>query len=124
MSAQPFLSRIKVNLYPHRFMTWRRRGLSTRAATAVAIAGCDTVEEITRLGRAYFEGRPNCAKTTLAELAAIAGWPPKFETAVGAIAAALALSMADPEEAREAAADAIIALQRSGFVIVAQRTRG
>lgn len=103
-------------------MAWTARGLSARAASVVALAGCDSVEEITRLGRAYFEGRPNCARKTLAELAALAGWPPRVATAADAIAAALALAIDDPTEAHEAATDVCIALRRSGFVISAKRT--
>ena len=121
MSAQASSPQVD-HLFPRRFVRWQRAGLSARASSAVALAGCDTVEEITRLGREYFEGRRNCATKTLAELAALAGWPPKVATAVDAIAAALALAIDDPDEAREAATDAVIALRRGGFFISAKRT--
>ena len=115
LSSQP------ARLYPHRFMRWQAHGLSARAASVVALAGCDTIDEITRLGRGYFEGRRNCAAKTLAELAVLAGWPPKVATAVDTITAALALAIDDPDETREVATDVMIALRRSGFVISARR---
>jgi hypothetical protein len=115
------LSQRTTRLYPHRFVAWQREGLSARAASVVALAGCNTIEEIGRLGRSYFEGRPNCAEKTLAELAALAGWAPKRATAVDAIAAALALSIPDPDETREVATDVMVALRRSGFVITTKQ---
>jgi hypothetical protein len=109
-------------LFPKRFVRWQAAGLSARAARVVSLASCDSVEEISRLGRAYFEGRPNCAAKTLAELAALAGWPPKTRTPVDAIAAALTLAM-DADEAREAAADVMSALRKSGFILTVRRSR-
>lgn len=108
--------------YPHRFRLWTERGLSPRAASALALASIDTVEQVAALGRAYFAGKPNVGAKTLEELAILAGWPPKNKTPVDAIAAALGLSIADPDEAREAATDAVIALRRSGFVIASHRS--
>jgi hypothetical protein len=104
--------------FESRFRAWRSSGTSSRAATVLALAGCDTAEEVARLGRSHFEGLPNCADRTLAELADLAGWPPPRRTAADAIAAALAMGLG-PVEAREAAADALSALRRAGFVIVA-----
>ena len=89
-------------LFPQRFMAWRQRGLSARAAGALASAGCDTIEDVTRLGRTYFEGTPNCASKTLAELAVLADWPAKPRTAIDTIAQALGLAIDDPDEARAA----------------------
>jgi hypothetical protein len=101
---------------------WQAAGLSARAASVVSLACCDSVEEIARLGRAYFEGRPNCAAKTLAELATLAGWPPKTRTPADTIAAALTLAM-DADEAHEAAADVMSALRKSGFVLTIRRSR-
>ena len=120
MTAQA-LSPHSNRFFPRRFMAWQHRGLSVRAAGVVALAGCDTVEEISRLGRDYFAAQPNCATKTMAELALLAGWPPRVDTAVDAIAAALSLAINDPEETREVATDVMIALRRSGFVISARR---
>ena len=114
-------ARSPVVLFPHRLAAWRRHGLSSRAAGVLANACCDTVDQVAKLGRSYFEARPNCGNRTLDEIGNLAGWPCAKRTAVDAIAAALALSM-DPEEAKEAAGDAIIALLRSGFIISARRT--
>lgn len=108
--------------YHHRLEAWRETGLSARAAGALALAGCDTQEDITRLGRGYFVRLSNCAAKTLAELEALAAWPAKPLTAVETITAALLLSINDHDEAREAATDALIALRRSGFVVVATRS--
>ena len=114
MSAQaPKIGR----MFDQRKEYWRSRGLSVRAAGVLAGAGCDTVEAVARLGRPYFERRPNCANRTLAELEKLAAWPPRRQTVVDAIAAALSLTITDPEEAKEAAEDTVIALRRSGFVI-------
>jgi hypothetical protein len=38
-------------LFPARFVAWQRRGLSSRAASALAAAGCDSIEDVARLGR-------------------------------------------------------------------------
>jgi hypothetical protein len=100
---------------------WRSHGLSVRASGVLANAGCDTVDEVTQLGREYFEAQPNCAERTLAELEKLAGWPPKRQTVVDTIATALALAIGDREEARETAVDVAIALRRSGFILVADR---
>lgn len=107
--------------YPHLFMMWSRRGLSPRAAGALALAGCETTEQVAALGREWFFGRRNVGAKTLAELTAVAGWPPETKTPIDAVAASLALSIPDTEEAREAARDAVIGLHRAGFVIVASR---
>ena len=92
-------------------MAWTQRGLSARAAFAVSFAGCDTVEEVTRLGRKFFASRPNCGLQTLTKSANLAGWPPYDTTTVDAIAAALALAIDDPAEAREASVDVVVALR-------------
>lgn len=105
--------------YVRLFGLWAARGLSPRAAGALALAGCETIQEVTQLGRVWFLGKPNCGTKTLRELAILANWAP--ETPVEAVAAALSLSIADPEEAHEAATDALMALRRSGYVIAAKQ---
>lgn len=119
-AAPPPQTKQSRHLFPRRLAAWQERGLSFRAAVALATAGCDTAEEVARLGRSYFEGRPNCGERTLAELAKLAGWPPKRRTAVDAIAGALSMAM-DPDEAREAATDCLMALRRNGFVVTTSR---
>jgi hypothetical protein len=109
-------------LFPHRLDYWRRFGLSFRAASALASTGCDTVEDAAKLGRVYFAGRPNLGRKTLQELAIVLGFSSERKTAIDAVAAALALTVADPDETREVAIDVLIALRRSGFVVVASRT--
>jgi hypothetical protein len=47
---------------------WRAQGLSTRAATVVAAAGCWSWRDLRKLGWRYFEGQENCGKRTLTEL--------------------------------------------------------
>lgn len=107
-------------LFPERLAAWRSAGLSARAAAALATSGCDTIPQVVRLGRAYFEGRANLGPKTLAELAKLAGWPPKRRTALDVVSSALSIGL-DPEEAREAACDVMVALRRSGFVLVTAR---
>jgi hypothetical protein len=109
-------------LFPRCLARWHAQGLSFRAAAAVTHANCDTADEVARLGRDYFEGRRNCSTVTMQALATLANWPSKRQTAVDAIATALAMAIADPAEAREAATDAVIALRRSGYVLSARRT--
>jgi hypothetical protein len=102
---------------------WQERGLSARAASSAALAGCDAADEIPRLGRSYFENQPNLRSKSLAQLADLAGWPPKRRTVVDTIAAALALGM-DPQEARETATDILAPLGKAGFVLaVSNRAR-
>src|SRR4051812_19777978 len=105
-----------------RFLAWVARGASTHAATVLADAGCETFDDIRRLGRDYFESFRGCGKKTLQELSLLAGWQPKIDTAADAIAAALSLTISDPDEAYEAARDAVIALTRAGFVIAVSDT--
>jgi hypothetical protein len=121
VSSRATLQALRARFFPGRFVAWKTRGLSTRASTALASAGVDTVEQVAQLGRSYFEGLPNCGAKTITELAMLANWPPK--TPEDAIAAALSLSVADAEQAREAAADAVVALRKSGFTIAVRRTR-
>lgn len=121
INAQP-LSGPSDRFDRHRFERWKAHGLSARAAAALANAGCDSVPEITALGRDHFAQLPNCAAKTLEELAEFANWPARSVTAVEAIAAAMLLSIHDHDEAREAATDALMALRRSGFVVVAARS--
>ena len=66
--AQPLPAEIR-RLFPQRFVAWQRQGLSARASSAAALACCDTVAEIMRLGRPYFENLPNVGTKTLEELA-------------------------------------------------------
>jgi hypothetical protein len=119
MTAQT-LSPLPHRLFPERLAAWRSAGLSARAAAALATSGCDTIPQVVRLGRAYFEGRANLGPKTLAELAKLAGWPPKRRTAMDVVSSALSIGL-DPEEAREAACDVMAALRRSGFVLVTTR---
>jgi hypothetical protein len=114
------LSPLPHRLFPERLAAWRSAGLSARAAAALATSGCDTIPQVVRLGRAYFEGRANIGPKTLAELAKLAGWPPKRRTALDVVSSALSIGL-DPEEAREAACDVMAALRRSGFVLVTAR---
>ena len=109
-------------LFPRRLDHWRHVGLSLRAASALADAGCDSIEEVAKLGRTYFAGKPNLGKKTLQELAALVGFWPERKTVIDAVAAALAMTITDPDEARDIATDVLIALRRSGFVVVAPRT--
>jgi len=83
----------------------------------LADSGCETIDDVRRLGREYFENFQGCGKKTLQDLAMLAGWPPRIETAADAIAAALRLTITDPEEAYEAAKDAVIGLNQAGFVV-------
>ena len=91
--------------------------MSSRAASAVAKAGCDTVAEIASLGREHFGSRPNLGVRSLAELEKLAGWPPKRMSAVDTVTTVLRLAIGDPEEAREVAGDVLMALRRSGFTV-------
>lgn len=109
-------------LYPHRFRLWSERGLSPRAASALALAGVDTIEQVTALGREWFQKKPNVGVKTLNELARLACWPDESKTPVDAVAAALRLAIADPDEAKEAATDAVIALRRSGYIIASRQS--
>ena len=108
--------------FQHRLDYWRHVGLSLRASSALARAGCDSIEEVARLGREYFAGRPNLGRKTLQELAVLAGFPPERRTVIDAVAAALSMTITDADEAREIATDVLIALRRSGFVVVAPKT--
>lgn len=55
---------------------WRDQGLSARAATAVAAAGCQSLDDIRNLGWHSFEGRDNCGRGTLQQLSnLVGGWP-------------------------------------------------
>ncbi len=104
------------------FVAWQRRGVSCRAARALAAAGAESIEDAARLGRSHFEGRRNCAAKTLAELEALTGRPPKLRIgAADVIARALQLAISDWDEAREAATDALIALRKAGFALVRQQ---
>jgi hypothetical protein len=108
-------------LYPRRFVAWQQRGLSARAASAAALAGCDTIDDIAALGRARFERMPNIGAKSLAELAALAAWPAKPKGAVETIASTLEMALG-PREAREVAIDVMSSLRRAGFLLTV-RTR-
>lgn len=110
-------SSITAQRFRDRFNAWRVQGQSARAAAILAAVGADTVEDVKRLGRGHFEGRPNVGTKTFQELARLAGWPPDLRTPVDAIAASVALAISNPEECREVAIDALIGLRRAGFVI-------
>src|SRR4051812_23426585 len=100
VQMKPTQSRRPLEAFNDRVAAWTAAGMSFRAATVLANAHCDTADEVHRLGRAYFEGRPNCADKTLAELAVLGNWPPKHQTitAIEAIACALGLSIGDADE--------------------------
>src|SRR4051812_3047234 len=121
-SAQPLTPEIDRN-FRQRFLLWAERGLPTRAATVLADAGCDTYDDVQRLGREYFEVFTGCGKKTFQDLAIFFGWPPKVGSAVAAIAAALALSLSDPEQARDAAEDVVISGLPS-FLVTSQIGHG
>jgi hypothetical protein len=58
------------------FRFWREQGLSARAATAVAAAGCQSLDEIRGLGWCFFLRQENCGNRTLQELSdLVGGWP-------------------------------------------------
>jgi hypothetical protein len=105
--------------FPQRSAPSRGLGLPARASSVLALADCQTVEDVRRLSSSYFNGRRNCGKQTLNELAQLAGWPRR--TPVDAIATALLLAIRDPEEARETALDVLSAIRRSGFVLAASK---
>ena len=107
-------------LFAQRRDVWRSRGLSMRACGILAGAGCDTVADIARLGRVYFESRPNGGSRTPAELA---GRPAKPHTSVDVINTGLSLARADGDEAREVAQDVALAVRRASFFLVAERVR-
>jgi hypothetical protein len=55
---------------------WKAQGLSVRAATAVAAADCQSVDEIRDLGWLFFRRQENCGNRTLEELSdLVGGWP-------------------------------------------------
>jgi hypothetical protein len=55
---------------------WREMGLSARAVSVVAAAGCRSLDEIRALGWHYFRRQENCGLRTLQELSElIGGWP-------------------------------------------------
>jgi hypothetical protein len=101
-------------LFPHRFEMWQTNSLSTQAAAA--LAGCDTVEEIARLGHVHPEILPSLDEKSLQQLADLTGWPPKRRTAVDTIAASPAPGM-DAEEGRKTATDVLTSLRKAGFVL-------
>jgi hypothetical protein len=119
--AQPLPAQARQS-FPASFEAWRSAGLSVRASAVLALEGCSTVAQVAALGRAHFAGKPNVGVKTLNELAGLVGWPAKAGTPLDAVASALSLGL-DPEEAREAAADALNALRRSGFSIIADKRR-
>jgi len=107
-----------------RFNRWKAEGLSARAASVLALSGCDTVVDVQRLGRDYFERQSNVGAKTLAELNRLAAWPAACRTPADAIAASLALTISSPEECLDAATDALIGLRRAGFIVIASPPTG
>ena len=58
------------------FGFWLNQGLSVRAATAAAAAGCRSLDELRDLGWRFFKYQNNCGTKTLEELSAlVGGWP-------------------------------------------------
>jgi hypothetical protein len=101
---------------------------STRAATALARAGCRSLEEVAAYGRIPFGTFPNTGKTTLEEMARLLAsnglaFSDDRLTPQAAIAKALRLSLSD-EAAVDAAGDVVCALYRSGFAVVSRETAG
>lgn len=103
--------------FQSRFEAWQRKGLSSRACSVLALAGCNTVEQVRHLGRAWFERRPNVGIKTITELQKFAGWTADRKSPVDVIAITLRLSIPDIAEAREAAQDTVLGLERAGYVI-------
>jgi hypothetical protein len=116
MERAQALSPFARRLFPFRFAAWQAQGLSARAASAVATAGCDTAEEIARLARVYLKSLPSLDERPLQQLADLTGWPPKRRTAVDTIAASPAPGM-DAEEGRKTATDVLTSLRKAGFVL-------
>lgn len=57
------------------FRVWASKGLSSRACTALSLAGCSSPSDIRDLGRNYFSQVENCGRTTLREIEQlIGGW--------------------------------------------------
>lgn len=55
---------------------WLGHGLSVRAATAAAAAGCRSLNELRDLGWRAFQHQNNCGSKTLKELSElVGGWP-------------------------------------------------
>lgn len=104
-----------------RFRMWQRMGVSARAASVLALAACDTVEEVRRLGRRYFAGYDNVGPTTLSELTRLAGWKSEVTTAEDAVVAALRLAIGNKDGARDVARDILMSLRRAGFVVLSRR---
>ena len=50
------------------FNFWASQGLSTRACTVLAFAGCETLADIVDLGQIYFKQQKNCGPVTLREI--------------------------------------------------------
>lgn len=55
------------------FTFWRGQGLSVRAATAAAEAGCRSLEDLRGRGWWAFQDRRNCGLRTLLEMSALVG---------------------------------------------------
>ena len=114
---QASLSPAMVRTFAARFTEWQRRGLSARAAGAVALAACDSIEDVSRLGRSYFAKLPNCAEGTLNELGRLVDWAPGRKEAVDAIARTIGMAISDPDEIRAVAQDIMVSLKLAGFRI-------
>jgi hypothetical protein len=55
---------------------WLDFGLSVRAATAAATAGCQSLDELRGVGWRYLQHQENCGTRTLQELSElVGGWP-------------------------------------------------
>jgi hypothetical protein len=104
-----------------RFDAWLATGLSCRASVALVRSGCDTAEDVARLGKPYFIANRKLGLKTLEEIGVVGGWVAKKASVTDVIAAALLLSISDPEEAQEAALDVLSGLHRCGFVLSLSR---
>jgi hypothetical protein len=108
-------------LYEH----WLRY-CSPRAATALARAGCKSLEEVAAIGRIPLGRLPNTGKVTLdviASLLAASGlaFIDDAVTPLAALARTLALTIPDQVEAEEVARDCLSSLRRAGFVLTTRK---
>src|SRR4051794_8678754 len=101
VSAQARSSAVDLQYFHARFASWKSQGLSTRAASILALWGCDSVADVQRLGRCHFDRQRNLGAKTLDELSRLAGWPSVCPPSADAARSAPANS--DPTECRESA---------------------
>ena len=104
------------------YALWVQAGCSTRAASAIARAGCRTVQHIAAHGREAFLAMANTGPKTVDEIARVCdGFATDCLTPQTALERTLSMTIADAEEAAEIAKDCINSLIRAGFCIAARR---